>query len=328
MFFQALGFHERRGGPPQFLALLLGDEWAEKYFIDQNIPYRKGGVDPAAPFGPDHIPPEIGRIRLAILDFPDPRPSEKELFREKAGKILWMDDEGRSDPENEICDFVVNGQYLGGEGDGRTRDAGRYLVGPSYFFLTDELLEWKKKPKVYPNRIQTVFVGFGGAIHDQFQQPLVNLLADCGIRRVSLTTGFHPSPDTGWISRSPLPVDFCSHPNSVAKGMAEADFSITSGGLMKFESAAVGTPPIILALNEGQERVSRPFEECGLGRYLGRISESQKLPEKQLSDLVRQWTADPSPLREMGERGRKIISGDGVRRMIALVRSLLEKGDG
>lgn len=323
MFFRALGFHESGGERSGFFALLHGDEWAENFLINEKIPYLKVGGEPTVPFGTNHFFSGVKGVKLVVLDFSQVQTSEKELFRQIAGKTVLMDDEGRSDPETEICDWVVNGQYLPGPEADQTLDTKRYLVGPEYFFLTEELLEVKRKTKVYSDQVETGFVGFGGGTQDQFQQLLVTVLAECGIRRVILATGFHPSPNTGWISKVPIPIEFCTNPKSVAQGMADADFSVTSGGLMKFESASVGTPPIIIALNEGQTKVSRRFEEFGLGRFLEQISESHGFSGEKLADLVRHWIANPSLLKRMGEKGRKTISGDGIGRLIQSVKSAL-----
>lgn len=298
--------------PLRFLALYRGEAGFLRFFQENGIPVLQTGPDPFSRFRPTETLAALPAARSAVLDFAGVDEEEKKLAAQLARTVILMDDENRSRPHSETCHWIVNGQYLDADPEDPRKKDPRYLLGPDYFFLSPDLLAEKEKPKTHRTPPETVFVGLGGGRNDPLAGTVLRVLADCGIQNVILATGFGKPGGERERPSFPNRLELCSHPSEIAKAMAQADFSVTAGGLMKFESASVGTPPIVIALNEGQAEISRKFEKRGFGRYAGMVSEEGGVPASELTGLVREWMDSPDLMRETGIRGKEGIPGGGL----------------
>jgi CMP-N-acetylneuraminic acid synthetase/spore coat polysaccharide biosynthesis predicted glycosyltransferase SpsG len=97
----------------------------------------------------------------------------------------------------------------------------------------------------------------------------------------------------------------------LAELMLEADLLVGSGGMSVYEIAALGTPGVVLAQNEREDRRMRDFARHGTIRYLGLGTD---VAEAEIRAAVDALLEDAAARREMSARGRALVDGLGAAR--------------
>jgi spore coat polysaccharide biosynthesis predicted glycosyltransferase SpsG len=93
--------------------------------------------------------------------------------------------------------------------------------------------------------------------------------------------------------------------------MLEADLMVGSGGMSVYEIAALGTPGVVLAQNEREDKRMRDFARHGTVRYLGL---GPDVGEESLRAAVEELLRDAPQRRAMSARGPRLVDGEGAAR--------------
>ncbi|HET9317345.1 MAG TPA: NTP transferase domain-containing protein [Vicinamibacteria bacterium] len=114
----------------------------------------------------------------------------------------------------------------------------------------------------------------------------------------------------------------------LAELMLDADLMVGSGGMSVYEIAALGTPGVVLAQNEREDKRMAEFARRGTVRYLGL---GPDVAEERILAAVEELLRDAALRRAMSARGRDLVDGAGAARAAEAVlanhhRSPLEAG--
>ena len=104
--------------------------------------------------------------------------------------------------------------------------------------------------------------------------------------------------------------------DNMARFMLWADLAITSGGLTKYETAVTGTPSIIISQIAHQAALAEEFEKEGTALNLGLGTRNS---EENIAEAVSRLLRDGTLRAEMSKRGRKLVDGKGIERIISEV---------
>ena len=102
----------------------------------------------------------------------------------------------------------------------------------------------------------------------------------------------------------------------MAKNLFESDIAITSGGRTVFETAACGTPCVVICQNERELRHRHIGERDGV-ISLG-LFEEKKTMSELISEIEKLMNNHESRV-QMSERSSQIVDGLGIFRIIGLV---------
>jgi spore coat polysaccharide biosynthesis predicted glycosyltransferase SpsG len=108
-------------------------------------------------------------------------------------------------------------------------------------------------------------------------------------------------------------------PDDMASLFMWADIAVTGDGLTKYESAVTGTPSIV---------VSRPNSDLGMNdEFLSAGTAWHVAPDcdgrlTQLPQLLAALIADAPQRDAMTRRGRELVDGHGIARVIARIPML------
>jgi spore coat polysaccharide biosynthesis protein SpsF len=114
----------------------------------------------------------------------------------------------------------------------------------------------------------------------------------------------------------------------LAELMLDADLMVGSGGMSVYEIAALGTPGVVLAQNEREDKRMADFARKGTVRYLGL---GPDVAEDAILAAVLELLGDAPLRRAMSARGRDLVDGAGAARAAEAVlanhhRSPIEAG--
>ena len=182
------------------------------------------------------------------------------------------------------ADAVVNALY--------PTKLGNELTGPDWAVLRPE---FQSVPQYEVRDTERVLVMFGGTDPSN----LYGLASDA-LKGRSM-----------W-----LPSDF----DSVAEAMWHCDVLVTSAGRTVYEAARVGIPSVVLAQNNREATHGHLGSDSG-NVYLGL---GRLVSRGRLRSTVDGLLAAPKLRAELSERGRGLVDGRGVGRVVSLVDRVLK----
>lgn len=215
----------------------------------------------------------------------------------------------------EPADFVINPQrHL----DDFERD--NYLNGPKYLVLREEFRN--QSPEI-PQTAQNVLLTFGGTDPLGLTVNCVEALgrADLGYEyRVVLGPGFDREDRLQSLPESTLSqFEFRRNVENMGEIMQWADIAVSSGGRTVYELAAMGTPSIVIAQNDGEVERMKLLCEHDAIEFLGhgRTVDFQSLPG-YLDELA----GNHERRIRLSTRGRDLVDGHGLKRIVAVLKQM------
>jgi len=189
-----------------------------------------------------------------------------------------------------------------------------FYGGPEYAILREH---FRGRPKVVREDARLVLLSFGGSDPQGLTVKAARALAalPSAVELVAVTGPAFSDPRALESSlpdlARPLRIEREVGGDRLAELMLEADLMVGSGGMSVYEIAALGTPGVVLAQNEREDKRMRDFARHGTVRYLGLgpdVSDADLLAE------VRGLLTDAAARREMSARGRALVDGMGAAR--------------
>jgi spore coat polysaccharide biosynthesis predicted glycosyltransferase SpsG len=98
--------------------------------------------------------------------------------------------------------------------------------------------------------------------------------------------------------------------------LRSADLAICSAGLTLFELACLGTPVVVICAEMFEEETAQYMEKNGFGTNLGF---GVKVSEHAISQAVQSLISDHERRKSMSVKGKKLIDGAGVDRIIEII---------
>ncbi len=204
----------------------------------------------------------------------------------------------------------------------------KLLLGPAYFIFSQGFTEAAKVNRAMRKDAQNILVAMSGS--DPFKLTLkvakvlnklkVNFLNLRSVIGPGFATAIKPELERtlkGFQGNHEIIIESDNMPDL----MLWSDLAITGGGLTKYETAVTGTPSIIISHSDLGAARTKEFEKGGSALHLGPISE---INEDDIVEAVEKLLGDDSLRAEMSRRGRNMVDGKGLERIISEIpRSVL-----
>lgn len=123
------------------------------------------------------------------------------------------------------------------------------------------------------------------------------------------------------LAASPHPVSRhrTEHPFEL---LGAADLAISAGGDTVYELAVLGAPALLLCHVPHQLETASAFASLGAAENLGLTAECD---EARLAEALERLREDAARRAGLSQRARQLVDGGGLRRVAALIRSLVQK---
>ena len=108
--------------------------------------------------------------------------------------------------------------------------------------------------------------------------------------------------------------------NDFLKSAAWADIAITGEGLIKYETAAIGTPTLMITQFDHDSDVILRFIEKGATEYLGR---ADRLTQNDMTKSIHDILKDQKLRTSLVKRGTNLIDGKGLSRINQRISEVL-----
>lgn len=182
--------------------------------------------------------------------------------------------------------------------------AGAALVGPDYALLRAEITERIDPERPIANTGRRLLVCLGGGVWPAEADALLSALAaELGDAEIRVTTRERVPPGVTAVEPSSLPAQ-----------LEWAELAVLSGGVVKYEAAALGVPALLVAIVPHQEEVGTAFAGTGAARYLGALA---RLEPGEIAAAALRLARDPGERAELASAGRALVDGRGAERVTA-----------
>lgn len=227
-------------------------------------------------------------------------------------KVLSIDDCARI---HYFSDIVVN-QNIGAEH--LHFSAGHYtkfLLGPKYVLLRDELLQRRKKRN--RNDVKKILITFGGSDPDNLTLKILRLL-DSIHEQVELLVIIGPANRfynqiKTYARRTDLKVTLLRSPENMAEAYLASDVCVSAGGSSCYELAYFGIPNIIITVADNQLNIAHKLKKQNISIYLGK---KDAFKATQFKDKIKELIENDSLRKNMSKNGRKLVDGKGKKRIV------------
>jgi len=203
----------------------------------------------------------------------------------------------------------------------KSRKNSKLLLGPAYFTFRQEFIEAAKVRREIRKDAQNILVTMGGSDLLNLTIKVAKALNRLNITSLKLQIIIGPGFETSVKPEVEKVLGdyrgnygFITESDNMADLMLWSDLAITGGGLTKYETAVTGTPTIIISQIVREAERNREFEKEGTALHLGLGSE---VDEQDIVEAVERLLGDYALRAEMAEKGKNLVDGKGVERIIS-----------
>jgi UDP-2,4-diacetamido-2,4,6-trideoxy-beta-L-altropyranose hydrolase len=98
--------------------------------------------------------------------------------------------------------------------------------------------------------------------------------------------------------------------------IAKADLAVGAGGSTTWERCCMGLPAIVISIAENQRPACEALSADKMIDYLGHVDQ---VTSELIRDRVLWFQKKPDLVRNLSERGLKLVDGNGVSRVIKIL---------
>lgn len=217
-------------------------------------------------------------------------------------------------------DIVVN-QNIGAEKlDFSAENYTKFLLGPKFAILRDELLE--REYKIETNAVEKILVTMGGAYLNNFTLKILKILkpVDENIEFLVVVGPFNRSYEDikTYIKKTKSNVKLIRSPEKMAEIYLNSDLAISAGGTSCYELAYFGIPNIIITVADNQIKIAKELDLEKISMYLGQM---KGVSAEKLKEAVRELINNQTLRKIMSQNGRKMVDGNGKKRIVDFMES-------
>ena len=166
------------------------------------------------------------------------------------------------------CNAIINHGVLFSKKDYKYSEKTKFYLGLDYLMVRKEFRDisiTKSQRKPF-NKIDNVFICFGGSIQEELIKKTINILSNLGVKKISILTSNLNLKETLFIKGEALNIDVYENlkPNAIINLLQNSDFAILPGSTILLEAFTVGIPIISGWFVENQKFSLEKFEKMGL----------------------------------------------------------------
>lgn len=237
----------------------------------------------------------------------------ENILLEKIDNILVIDDLA---DRSHFCRGLLDYNVYGKEKDYShlLPASTRQLLGPQYAPIRKDL-QLLKNSVPHISSVKTVILSFGGSdvsgqTYTACQGLAQSQLAKCKVKVVVASSAKNYfelvtlTQKLGYELLSPTP--------QIGQILVQSDFALGAGGVSQIERSYLGIPSLITSVAKNQVLLSQSMADLGICHYVG---PSQELDSEEWKNAINQFGTNSSWLTNCQEEGRKVIDGQGCRRI-------------
>ena len=202
----------------------------------------------------------------------------------------------------------------------------KLLLGTEYVLLRDEYLTYKNTNGEIPVVAKRILITMGGADPENITLKVLNALNQINVEDLEINVVVGTSnPHLNTLKKAAMncyhKIEVLHDVSNMSQLMAWADLAVSAGGSTCWELAFNGVPSILIVLAKNQKWVAKGLSKYGYAINLGGHNE---VTCEQTKTTVEKLISDNVERNMMSNCGRKLIDGQGKRKVTAEMRNVNE----
>lgn len=239
----------------------------------------------------------------------------KEI-KQNGFNVLSVDDTAQI---HYYSDIVVNQNIGAKKLDFSSERYTRFLLGPKYIIMRDDLLQREKKSE--NDKVKKILVTFGGSDSGNFTLKILKML-DSINENVEFLVVLGPLNSfyediKRYARKTDNEIKLIKSTEDMTKIYIESDIAISAGGITCYELAYFGIPNIIIPIADNQINSTKGLDETKVSIYLG---ERNMINAECLRKKIKELIKNDSLRQKMRRNGKKLIDGEGKKRIVDFMR--------
>lgn len=242
----------------------------------------------------------------------------QKAIKELGLKLLFLDDYGHAEYYN--ADLVLNQNISACEDLYQSRaDYTQLLLGTQYVLLRREFWQWQNWQRVIGSKACKILVTLGGSDLDNVTLKVIQALQVLGDQDLEVIvviggSNMHYEKLQRQVRGSVLPISLQRNVSNMPELMAWADLAIAAGGSTNWELAFMGLPSIVITIADNQKAITSELNRQGVIINLGW---HQDVTIEQIGSVLWELIGDHCKRETMSKKGRKLVDGNGARRVVS-----------
>jgi UDP-2,4-diacetamido-2,4,6-trideoxy-beta-L-altropyranose hydrolase len=259
-----------------------------------------------------------------IIDHYEIDISWEHPLRKYAKRLMVIDDLANREHD---CNLLLDQNYSNNEGryNGLVPGNCIQLLGPEYALLRPQFQRAKGTLKKRDSGVNRILVFMGGSDPQNVTSKVlraIHMLERSDIVIDVVIGNLNPYHDEIKTLTSKIPNTSCHHNvENMAELILTADLCIGAGGTTTWERCCVGLPTITIILAENQKSISESLDKEGALINLGWY---QNVTENNIKEVIKGLIEDPQRMVSMSDKGRQLVDGEGVGRVIDTISSIVD----
>ncbi len=241
----------------------------------------------------------------------------QRIIKDAGFRLLFVDDNGHAG--HYWADLVLNQNMHADKGNYTNREAHtQLLLGTPYVLLRREFLGWKRWKRPIPDAARKVLVTLGGGDPQNTTLKIIEAFErfgppDVEARIVVGPANRHLEVLSEAARNSAERLQLLGAALNMPELMAWADLAVSAAGSTALEMAFMGLPSILLVLAKNQRSIAEELTGAGAALSLGW---HEQVSPHAVSRALEQLRSELQTRSEMSGRGRAIVDGEGVERVL------------
>jgi len=259
----------------------------------------------------------------AILDGYQFKENLIKALKDKGFRVLLLDDNQQL--EHYSADLVLNQNVYASSAMYTSKEpAVTLLLGPRFALLRSEFSSEVNSGVNEVLEIPEILLSMGGSdpknATSHFLKGIAASESKCKVLVVVGAANPHLSEIKHTIERFQLCAEIRINESRISELMERSSLAICAGGTMVYELASLGVPSLLCEIADNQKMVVLGMEEAGASISLGKLEELSVVEiAKEFSSLIE----DHNKMKSMSIAAKKLVDGNGSRRVVAAMDSLV-----
>ena len=307
-----------RGRGIESLFYLPNEPNSITFIKNAGVPYQLATPE----YGIEQLLSSLNNTRVVVLDLLHADKEYTGRIRKTlaAIKILGLD---YFDMHDDQIDVIINLYNHSPDAEKPFNSNVKYKEGPEWGIIRNDFLKYTGLEKSYDEPVKKVLVTFGGADPRKHTLAVITVLAEL-VLEITIIIGpnFHHEEDIRKLVKQIIPLaKIYKNPADLALLMFESGVCICGSGTTILESAAMGTPTIIIPQSTEELGFASVFENAGFAMIAGTPT---NIDNGKIRDFFFQLNSQTGMARKIGMTGRGLCDGKGAEKIIREITYLLE----
>lgn len=246
----------------------------------------------------------------------------QKSIKKNGNQLLVIDDTAHQ--KRYVADIIINQNIIAKELTYFCQPETTFLLGTDYVLLRNEFLSYRNWKRKVPEIAKRVLVTMGGGDIDGITFKVLEAFNQVDILDLEIivlvgANNKHINDLKQAADTKKHNIKFITNVTNIPELMAWADIAVSSAGSTCWELAFLGLPAMLIVTSLNQIKNLQFLEQVGVATY---ASNQLHISVDLIFEKIQQLIMDKNLRKDMRDKGKLLVDGNGSKRVINLIQKL------